>query len=193
MATRSVVTWAGLGIVTALVLLASITVDDRRAVPFADADYAWNPCQDVFDAEGVERLGWFFEDPMVPAALVDRASGQGQYCTSTWTLNADGDVVDRVLAVGFVFFEGEADARESAVWWLFYQDEADISSLDASLVSRTSNAELEIGDGYIVAFSKNASDEIRAAARSTPDRDATTIEVLGRVSVEVGFGPDVSR
>lgn len=190
MLSRSGLTALGLVAVATVVLLAATTVDDRDAVSFPDADYAWNPCQDVFNADGViDRLGWFFEDPMVPAALVNRASGQAQHCSSTWSLNTDDEVVDRVLGVGFVFFEGEGDARERAVWWLFYQDAADVSSLDAELVSQTSNAELEFFDGYIVAFSKNASDEIRAAARSTPDRDAATIEVLGPIYTHVGFGP----
>ena len=104
---RTAITVAGLGIVTALVLLAATTVDDRGASSFPDSDYAWNPCQHVFDAEDVgDRLGWFFDEPLVASALVSSASGQGQHCSSTWTLNADGEVVDRVLAVGVRVLRG---------------------------------------------------------------------------------------
>ena len=48
-------------------------------------------------------------------------------------------------------------------------------------MSLASNAELEFFDGYVIAFSKNASEEIRAVARSTPDVDVSTaFEIDGR-------------
>ncbi len=55
------------------------------------------------------------------------------------------------------------------------------------LVTISGNAEIEYFDGYVVAFSKNASGAIRAAARSAPDVDVwTAIDVDGR-SANWGF------
>ena len=169
---RTVATIVGLLVVAALVAFAAVTAEDRPLPAQSTSQSDWSPCQQVFGVESAEsRLAWFFRETKVPSELVARSSGQGQRCSSTWTASADGTNLDHRLAVTFVFFEGEGAARNEAVWWLFYQDWEDLSVWDARLVSMSGNAEIEYFDGYMVAFSKNASDAIRTAARSTPDVD----------------------
>ena len=184
---RSGLVTLGLVAVAAIVIVAAVTVETPERFDSPDLldspDHAWNPCQDVFDSDAAQdRLAWFFDDPQVPGALVAQASGQLQHCSSLWTQNENAEVLDRRLAVGYVFFEGDGENRREAVWWLFVQDEADVPTWDAELVSMSANAELEFFDGYIVAFSKNASEAIRTAARSAPDRDAATLQIDGRTA-----------
>ena len=186
--TRSVAAPAVLLAVAALVVVAAVTAEDRTAPAGATDELAWNPCQEVFSAEdAADRVAWFFGETRVPSELVARSSAQTQHCSSAWTQSVGGVRLDHRLAVTYVFFEGEGDQREEAVWWLFYQDQGDLPTWDARLVTMSGNAEIEYFDGYVVAFSKNASGAIRAAARSAPDVDVwTAIDVDGR-SANWGF------
>ena len=134
-------------------------------------DQMWTPCHEVSGRLGEELspLVWFFEETLVPAELVHATSGVGQSCASGWGLVAGQR--DYEWTVTYTFFEGEGDEKQEAVWWLFHQSWEDAYSLGGHLRARSGGGTVIYGDGYIVAVSPSASDEIRRAAEATPDTD----------------------
>ncbi len=164
---RSRLTILGLFAIAAAVVFAAVTVPDPDQPEFVGPD--WNPCQQVFNLESSEsRLGWFFAQTNFPSELVALGSGPSQNCSYGFGPG------DQDFAVHFVFFEGEGDARHEAVWWLLYQPWEDPYQYGSRL-RQIGGGDVEYFDGYVVAFSPDASDEIREAARTAPDTDIWSV------------------
>jgi hypothetical protein len=143
-----------------------VTAPHRDDHPNVRGPFEWNPCDHVFDVEsGENRLAWFFAQTKVPAELVALSSGSSQNCGIGWSADSDERALE--FSVFFVFFYGEGEAREEAVWWLLYQPWEDPYRHGARLRG-LSGGDVEYFDGYVVAFSSSASDEIRLAAMSEP-------------------------
>ena len=106
----------------------------------------------------------------MPGELVEVSSGAAPHCQAGFSAQSAGER-DYDFAVTFVFLQGDGETREQAVWWLFYPAWDDPAGWGAQL-RQESGGEPSYHDGYIVAISPGASDEIRQAAASTPDTDA---------------------
>ena len=78
---------------------------------------------------------------------------------------------DYTLAAYCTFFVGEGDDREIAGWWLFYPNWEDPKWYFADLRQKSGRGTVTFNDGYVVAVSPNATDEVRRAAAATPDTD----------------------